>query len=772
MDGVATNITTTKRPRLGGALPLIITSTAAALIYAVVAWLEPPLPPLASHALCIALILAPAAVAVWTRRATPMVLRETPAAPTPDDSPSHESNILRTLIDSLPDLIYAKDINCKFILANKACCTVMGATPQDVVGKDDFDFFPQDLAQGYYEDEQKIIRSGQPLLEREESVLDRDGRRAYMLTTKVPLRDHEGRVIGIMGIGRDITARVEAENSLRAAREAAEAANRAKSEFLANMSHEIRTPMNGVIGMSELLLDMPLDPVQRDYAETIRDCGRALLTVINDILDFSKIEAGKLELENIDMDLRDAVRDVARVLAVQAHAKGLELTMDIDPALPEMVRGDPGRLRQVLLNLGGNAVKFTEKGEVSLQLKVLEGGRDDPNGTLVRCEVRDTGVGIPASRMPALFQPFTQVDASTTRRFGGTGLGLSIVRKLVELMGGETGVESQENVGSRFWFTARFGAASAATPKYTRVAPEELRNRRVLIVDDNATNRKLLAIQLEQCGMNPVLASSASEALAVMRRAIEEGTPFEIALLDHDMPDCNGAELGRAINADDELKNTRLVLLTSSGLRGDALRFAQLGFAGYLLKPVAESDLIDCLLVVLGSEARHWHTQTQPIVTRHELRVLRNRIDRRKLLLAEDVVVNQKVACRALEKMGYEVDVVSNGREAIEAWERGNYDLILMDCQMPEMDGYEATRIIRSREAPNEHIPIIALTAHAMKGADEECKAAGMDAHVTKPIDRHELERCLRHYLGRALGARSNSGTARNRELAATAIEE
>src|SRR5690606_7450332 len=284
------------------------------------------------------------------------------------DDTDHERHMLRTLIDSLPDLIYAKDINCKFLLANDACANTMGTNRVDVVGKDDFDFFPKELAQGFFEDEQNVMRSGEALLNREEEVVYHDGRRSYVLTTKVPLRDESGRVIGIMGIGRDITARVEAENELRAAREAAEAANRAKSEFLANMSHEIRTPMNGVIGMSELMLDTHLEPVQRDYAETIRDCGRALLTVINDILDFSKIEAGKLELEYIDMDLRDAVRDVARVLAVQAHAKGLELTMDIDPELPEMVRGDPGRLRQVLLNLGGNAVKFTSQGEVSLKI--------------------------------------------------------------------------------------------------------------------------------------------------------------------------------------------------------------------------------------------------------------------------------------------------------------------------------------------------------------------------------------------------------------------
>jgi two-component system sensor histidine kinase/response regulator len=734
---------------------LVLCLIAAALYGAAAFILFPSLSAAGQHALILVLLLFPGLATLWKGTAqeddthTREVAARAEAARVETESAAeidHERHMLRTLIDSLPDLIYAKDINCKFLLANDACASVMGTNRVDVVGKDDFDFFPQALAQGFFEDEQKVMRTGEPLLNRQEEVVDADGRRSYVLTTKVPLRDQSGRVIGVMGIGRDITARVQAENELRAAREAAESANRAKSEFLANMSHEIRTPMNGVIGMSELMLDTQLEPVQRDYAETIRDCGRALLTVINDILDFSKIEAGKLELEYIDMDLRDAVRDVARVLAVQAHAKDLELTMDIDPALPEMVRGDAGRLRQVLLNLGGNAVKFTSKGEVSLQVRVVE---QNEKGTLVRCEVRDTGVGIPANRIGALFQPFMQVDASTTRRFGGTGLGLSIVRKLVELMQGEVGVESEENVGSRFWFTARFAPSTAKGPKFNRVAPSELKSRRVLVVDDNATNRKLLAIQLEQCGMRPVLSSSAAEALKLMREAHTNGEPFEVALLDHDMPDCNGAELGRRVNADDDLKNTRLVLLTSSGLRGDALRFAQIGFAGYLLKPVAESDLIDCLLVVLGGEAKDWHSQTQPIVTRHELRVLRSRNGRKRLLLAEDVVVNQKVAVRALEKFGYEVDVVSNGREAVEAWERGTYDLILMDCQMPEMDGYEATREIRRREPPNKHIPIVALTAHAMKGADEECKAAGMDDHLTKPIDREVLDRCLRRHLNR-----------------------
>ena len=720
-------------------LALLLIPAWIVTLYAVINWLD-PLEPFhwRTHVAVLALLVLPTWLPVVYsryRHAKNVSLRDSEEA-----RHARERILLRTLIDNLPDFIFVKDRESRFLLINLAAARLVGmADPQEVLGKSEFDLHPHATAIRYSSRDQEVMQSGKSQVNIQESAIDPNGNRIDLLTTKVPLRDADGRVIGVIGIARNITARVRAETELLKARETAEAANRAKSEFLANMSHEIRTPMNGVIGMADLLFDTQLDALQRDYVGTIRDSGNALLTIINNILDFSKIEAGKLELEQLDVDLRDTFEDVARLLSIQAHAKGLEVIAQIDPKLPYLVKGDAGRIRQILLNLAGNAVKFTAKGEVSLQIKVLE---TSEVGTRVRCEVRDTGIGIPADRLGVLFAPFTQVDTSTTRKFGGTGLGLSIVRRLVELMGGTTGVESAEGKGSVFWFTANFKPAALGASHLKYVMPASIKDKRVLVVDDNATNRKVLMGQLLLCGVEPMSASSADEALALLRQARAAGRAFDAALLDHQMPDCDGAELGRIVIADATLKETRLVLLTSSGQRGDSHLFADIGFAGYLLKPVAQLDLTDCLTLVLGNTAESWHLKSQPIVTRHALRAQRRAAPKR-VLLAEDNFVNQKVAKHMLEKLHCHVEVVADGHAAIEAWAKGTFDLILMDVQMPGMDGLQATREIRKLEGKDRHVRIVALTANAMKGDEEKCRAAGMDDYLTKPIDRAKLEACV-----------------------------
>ena len=656
------------------------------------------------------------------------------------------AGFLDTIIHQMVDALIVTRPDGSLRIMNPAALKLSGYLLKEINGKPLQTLFPEDLREHFthrHFEEVFGSNNGHDL----QTVFQRkNGDRVPVSLSGSLLRDKDGQITGLVVLARDITELKKWEKGILEAREAALESARLKSEFLANMSHEIRTPMNAIIGMTGLLLDTDLQPEQADYAETIRKSGDSLLGLINDILDFSKIEAGKMEIEETDFKLRPLLEEVMELLAESAHDKDLELNYWIEKGIPENVKGDPTRLKQILTNLMGNALKFTEKGEVNVWVEPV-GVPSAPGELYLRFNVKDTGTGIPNDRLDRLFKSFSQVDGSNTRKYGGTGLGLAISKQLSELMGGTIGVESELGVGSRFWFTVKLGQGARELEQ--PIAREDLKELRVLIVDDNATNRKILILQTQSWQMTGVEVPGGAEALEALRKAFQEKQPFQLALLDMQMPGMDGLDLTRQIKADPAIVGTRLVMLTSMGHPGHVWAAREAGVTAYLTKPVKQSQLYDCLLNVMSGVA----TPSQAVAPEENTLPAFFDPANTRILLVEDNVVNQKVAGMQLKKLGFEPDLASNGLEAVEAVSKKSYNLVLMDCQMPQMDGFEATHEIRKREnGTHLHTTIVAMTANAMRGDKEHCLQAGMDDYISKPVHMKELTQVLQRWISPLAG--------------------
>ena len=683
-------------------------------------------------------------------------------------SKSYVDNIIKSMTDAL--VVIDSDMTIRSV--NQATLTLLGFEEQELTGQHPRLLFGEEFVQGMIMEE--LMNSGS-VYDVETTYMTKDQGILPVSFSGSILKDDQDRFQGIVCLAQDITKRKHAEAEIAEARDRALEAARLKSEFLATVSHEIRTPMNGVLGMTELLLDTTLTAEQLDYVETVQSSGNILLTIINDILDFSKMEGHKLSLEVIDFNLRTVVEEVMDLLATQAQGKGLELVGLVYATVPSAVRGDPGRLRQILTNLVGNAVKFTSHGEVVVQVTSLE---ETDKDVMVRFDVTDTGIGLPPDTQERLFQPFIQADGSTSRKYGGTGLGLAISKQLTEMMGGDIGIFSEPDHGSLFWFTVRLAKQPVTTPNVT--PREDLQGLHICLVDDNGTSQMLLQHYTGTWGVRSETANDGPQALERLRAAFDRGDPFDLAILDMQMTGMDGWALARAIKGDPNLSSIQLVLLTSLGIPGDGRMAQETGVAAYLTKPVHESQLYQILCLVMGKthETENGPSHPSGIITQHTLKEVQGH-SRPRVLVVEDNPINQRLALRMLEKLGCRVDIAGNGKEAIDSVTQTSYDVVFMDGMMPEMDGLEATREIRKREGLSvkgegflgdnqipttqdeqrntlheirdtrceRRLPIIAMTANAMQGDREKCLEAGMDDYIAKPITSEVLVTILKRWV-------------------------